>query len=245
VLSLEGEAAAGIKFIRQATDLDDNLQVVLLQRTAEATVNAPDKYLRLGVDGPEELAGGFPLKRDELFTYRSIILGTVEASAFTPEQQRMLEDFVDVRGGGLLALGGPRSFSEGGWAGTPLSEALPVVLDRGSRGPQYPPSELVVKPTRVGASHVDTNHGEGDAAAKWRDLPPVTSLNHCAKQAGDRAPRRGGARPRLGVRVSACGRGKRWRPCRTLAVADALRMDESTFHAAAPGAVARRRCAGS
>jgi hypothetical protein len=125
-------------------------------------VNDTDKYLRLGVDGPEELAGGFPLKREELFTYRGIILGTVEASAFTPEQQRMLEDFVDVRGGGLLALGGPRSFSEGGWAGTPLSEALPVVLDRAARPPVYPPAELKVKPTRVGANHpVNADHRQG------------------------------------------------------------------------------------
>ncbi len=179
ILYLEGEPRPEPKFIRQATDLDDNLQVVLLQRTAEATVNAPDKYLRLGVDGPEELAAGFPVTREELFRYRSIILGTVEASAFTPEQQRMLEDFVDVRGGGLLALGGPRSFSEGGWAGTPLSEALPVVLDRASRGPQYPPAELTVRPTRTGVNHPSTQitDREADAAAKWRDLPPVTSLN--------------------------------------------------------------------
>jgi hypothetical protein len=28
-------------------DLDDNLQVVLLQRTAQATVSAPDKFLRI------------------------------------------------------------------------------------------------------------------------------------------------------------------------------------------------------
>src|SRR4030095_15416655 len=110
----------------------------------------------LGVDNSDELLGGFPTKREDLFAYRGIILGTIEASAFTPEQQRMLEDFVDVRGGGLLALGGPRSFSEGGWAGTPLSEALPVALERGSRGPQSPPSELVVKPTRVGATHPST-----------------------------------------------------------------------------------------
>ena len=104
----------------------------------------------------------------------------MEASAFTPEQQRMLEDFVDVRGGGLLVLGGPRSFSEGGWAGTPLADALPVVLDRGSRGPQYPPAELVVKPDADGRdASVDADHrtGEADAAAKWRDLPPLTSLN--------------------------------------------------------------------
>ena len=179
ILYLEGEPRPEPKFIRQATDLDDNIQVVLLQRTAEATVNTPEKYLRLGVDGPEELAAGFPAERKELFGYRGIILGTVEASAFTPEQQRMLEDFVDVRGGGLIALGGPRSFSEGGWAGTPMADALPVVLDRGSKGPQYPPAELVVRPTRVGANHPSTQITERleDAEAKWRDLPPITSLN--------------------------------------------------------------------
>ncbi len=146
-------------------------------------MTVPDKYLRLGVDGPEELQNGFPATREELFQYRGIILGSVEASAFTPEQQRMLEDFVDVRGGGLLALGGARSFSEGGWAGTPLADALPVVLDRASRGPQYPPAELIVRPTRAGANHPSTqitDAGEDDAA-KWRDLPPLTSLNPLAR----------------------------------------------------------------
>ena len=179
VLYLEGEPRPEPKFVRQATDKDDNLQVVLLQRTAEATVSTPDKFLRLGVDNKDELLGGFPATREELYKYRSIILGTVEASAFTPEQQRMLEDFVDIRGGGLLALGGPRSFSEGGWAGTPLGDALPVVLDRGSRGPQYPPAELLVKPTRTGVTHPSTQiSDQADAALdKWRDLPTVTSLN--------------------------------------------------------------------
>ena len=78
VLYLEGEPRPEPKFIRQATDKDDNLQVVLLQRTAEATVSAPDKYLRLGVDGPEELVGGFPSQREELYRYKAIILGTIE-----------------------------------------------------------------------------------------------------------------------------------------------------------------------
>ena len=179
VLYLEGEPRPEAKFVRQATDKDDNLQVVLLQRTAEANVTSPDKFLRLGVSDKDELLGGFPATREELYKYRSIILGTVEASAFSPEQQRMLEDFVDIRGGGLLALGGPRSFSEGGWAGTPLGDALPVVLDKGSRGPQYPPAELVVKPTRTGVSHPSTQITDKAEAAldKWRDLPTVTSLN--------------------------------------------------------------------
>jgi len=179
ILFLEGEPRPEPKYIRQATDRDDNLQVVLLQRTAEATVSVPDKYLRLGVDGPEELVGGFPTQREDLYKYKAIILGTIEASAFTPEQQRMLEDFVDVRGGGLLALGGPRSFSEGGWAGTPLGDALPVVLDKGSRGAQYPPAELLVKPTRTGAVHPSTQITDqvDTSLEKWRSLPTVTSLN--------------------------------------------------------------------
>jgi len=86
---------------------------------------------------------------------------------------------VDVRGGGLLMLGGPRSFSEGGWAGTPLADALPVVLDRGSRGPQYPPAEIIVHPTVLGANHPSTQIAETEAAAsaKWKDLPALTSLN--------------------------------------------------------------------
>ena len=88
-LAGKGEPRPEAKFIRQATDEDDNLQVVLLQRTAEATVSVPDKYLRLGVDSGEELINGFPATREELFGYRGIILGSVEASAFTPGQQRI------------------------------------------------------------------------------------------------------------------------------------------------------------
>jgi hypothetical protein len=53
------------------------------------------------------------------------------------------------------------------------------VLDRGSRGPQYPPAEIVVRPTLIGANHPSTQITETveGAAAKWRDLPPLTSLN--------------------------------------------------------------------
>lgn len=179
ILYIEGEPRPEAAFIRRATDKDDNLQVVLLQRTAEATVSVPDKFLRLGVESGEELINGFPATREELFGYRGIIIGSIEAAAFTPDQQRMLEDFVDVRGGSLLVLGGGRSFSEGGWAGTPLSDALPVVLDPGSRGPQYPPAELVVRVPQSAAHHPATQITDKaeDAPAKWRDLPPLTSLN--------------------------------------------------------------------
>jgi uncharacterized membrane protein len=179
ILYLEGEPRPEPKFVRLATDADDNLRIALLQRTALATSSMPDKFLRINVESGEELRDGFPATRAELFKYRGIILGTVEASAFSPEQQRMLEDFVDVRGGGLVMLGGPRSFAEGGWAGTPLSNALPVVLDRGAREPIYPPTEIVVRPTPAGSAHPSTQIAETAAAtaAKWKALPPLTMVN--------------------------------------------------------------------
>ena len=103
VLYMEGEPRFEAKFVRRAVTDDPNLAVTILQRTAE------DKYLRLDVGSPDEVVGGFPKTRDELFGYRAIILGSVEAASFTPDQLRMLADFVSKRGGGLLMLGGRRS----------------------------------------------------------------------------------------------------------------------------------------
>ena len=117
ILYYEGEPRFEMKFARQAIEDDPNLELVTLQRTAE------NKYLRLDVDAAGvELAAGFPKTREELFAYRGIVLGSVEASAFTADQLRMISEFVDVRGGGLLVLGGARAFAEGGYAGTPIAE---------------------------------------------------------------------------------------------------------------------------
>ena len=54
----------------------------MLQRTAD------NKYLRLGVDNADELVGGFPKTREELFAYRGLVLGSIEAGAFTGDQLR-------------------------------------------------------------------------------------------------------------------------------------------------------------
>jgi uncharacterized membrane protein len=188
ILMIEGEPRPEPKFIWLATEEDENVRVAWVQRTAEATVNAPTKWYRRGMTTAEELQDGFPLSRAELFTFRAIILGSLEASALTPEQQRMLEDFVDIRGGSLLVLGGLRSFSEGGWAGTPLSDALPVRLDPARARPLEPPLELVVRPTRLGQSHpaAQITDAPDTAAAKWKEMPPLTAVN--AVSVGDVKP---------------------------------------------------------
>jgi uncharacterized membrane protein len=170
VLYYEGEPRPEMKFIMRGIEDDKNLSVVVLQRTAE------NKYYRLGVVRADELVGGFPKTREELFAYRALILGSVEAASFTPEQLRMIADFVNTRGGGLLMLGGRRAFAEGGWGGTPVGEVLPVVIENGNA--KYF-SWLSAHPTRAGTSFPVTQLAGTEAAstAKWNDLPNISTVN--------------------------------------------------------------------
>jgi uncharacterized membrane protein len=171
VLYFEGEPRFEMKFTRRALEDEENIELVILQRTAE------NKFYRFGLTNPDELITGFPDTREELFSYRSLILGSIEAAAFSPEQLRMLADFVSIRGGTLLMLGGRRSFAEGGWAGTPVGDVLPVVLDDAPQPSHF--EELSVRPTRAGTTFPVTQiaESESDSAAKWDEMPQVSTVN--------------------------------------------------------------------
>jgi uncharacterized membrane protein len=170
ILYYEGEPRPEMKFARRAIADDPNLQLVTLQRTAE------NKHLRLDIDASGvELAAGFPKTREELFAYRGLVLGSIEASAFTGDQLRMIAEFVDVRGGGLLLLGGPRAFAEGGYAGTPLADVMPVLLDRAGGALAH----VKVHPTRAGQAHAVTQIGDTEESSteRWKTMPPLTTVN--------------------------------------------------------------------
>lgn len=175
ILYIEGEPRYEARFVRAAVAADTNIQLVTLQRTAE------DKFLRLDVDNGEQLVAGFPKTPGELFAYRAVVLGSIEASFFTQAQMKMLVDFVSVRGGGLLFLGGRRSFAEGGYSGTPLSDVMPVSIE----GPPVPDSltffaELKAEVTRSGRSSAVTQIAPTAAKSdeRWRTLPNVTTVNY-------------------------------------------------------------------
>ena len=109
-----------------------------------------------------------------------MILGSIEANYFTPDQLRMISDFVNHRGGGLLMLGSHRSFSEGGYAGTPVADVLPVKLDPNESDVDDSFfSEDRVEPTRAGETHPATQiaESEQDSTQRWSALPPVTVVN--------------------------------------------------------------------
>ena len=175
ILYYEGEPRYEGKFIIENVDDDKNLNPVWLVRTAE------NKYYRRNVTTPDEVVGGFPKTREELFAYRALVLGSVEAASFTPDQLRMIADFVNKRGGGLLMLGGLRSFAEGGWAGTPVGEVLPVELenDNGRKSERYFSGMFGVRPTKAGEISPVTQIAESEArsAERWNEMPEVSAVN--------------------------------------------------------------------
>lgn len=170
ILYVEGEPRPEFAFLRRAVADDSGLQLVGLLRTAKG------KYLRLGVDDSLELVAGFPTTRAELFQYRALVLGSVEAGFFTGDQLRMIADFVSQRGGGLLALGGPAALGEGGFAGTPVADVLPVMLT--SSEPDSAAREVALHLTPAGATFPGLVLGAGEQpASRFDSLPRLTTVN--------------------------------------------------------------------
>src|SRR4029079_15249490 len=68
-------------------------------------------------------------------------------------------------------------FAEGGWGGTPVGEVLPVVLDNANN--KYFSELFQAKPTRAGAGFpvLQIAGDEKASAAKWNDMPEVSSVN--------------------------------------------------------------------
>ncbi len=173
ILYVEGGIRPEFAFLRRAAQSDSNLQVVGLQRTAK------DKYLRLGVDDSLELINGFPTTRAELFRYRALILGSIEAAAFSADQLRMIGEYVSDRGGSLLALGGRAALGEGAFEGTALADALPVTFINRTADSAESPIELQIRPTPAGFGNAALLLAEQPEAnqSRWDSLPALTSVN--------------------------------------------------------------------
>jgi hypothetical protein len=76
-----------------------------------------------------------------------------------------------------MMIGGRRAFSEGGYQGTPVADALPVVL--APKAPEGTLLRLQVRPTPSGVGHAVTQLAktEQESADRWEELPEVTSVN--------------------------------------------------------------------
>jgi len=125
VLYLEGEPRWEYKFMRRAADGDRSLRIVSAMRAT------PNRFYRQGVKSGDELKNGLPETEAELDSYDAVILGSIEAAAFSHDQHEWLKDYVDRRGGSLLLLAGRDGMGDGGWGRVPLQALLPARLPGG------------------------------------------------------------------------------------------------------------------
>jgi uncharacterized membrane protein len=172
ILYMEGEPRWDYKFLRRAVEDDKNIALYSIVRTTQNknyTQTPDDKHPELKQAFP------FPTKVEDLFDFQGLILGSIEASYFTPQQQELIHQFVDRRGGGLLFLGGRSALADGGYDRPPFDDLLPVRLPnhkgtfhREHASPELTPSGRDSLITRI-EENPDAN------VARWKKLPYMLS----------------------------------------------------------------------
>lgn len=181
IFFFEGEPRDESKFLRRAVQFDENLHVVSMTR------QAANKFYGINFDENTKRFDGFPTRREDLFEYQGVILGSMEASFFTHDQMRMLVDFAVQRGGGVLLLGARRSFSEGGFLGTPLAELSPLVLYEvePASGDGRPPliHDLQMELTAQGRAHpaMLLRDDRSESNELWPTLPRLSAYQRATE----------------------------------------------------------------
>jgi Ca-activated chloride channel family protein len=89
----------------------------------------PDALRAQGLGVVPMRPDALPAAAAEYRTVAAVILDDVSALSLSRPQQEAIRDFVGALGGGLVVVGGPHSFGVGGYARTPLEDALPVSMD--------------------------------------------------------------------------------------------------------------------
>ena len=183
ILALAGAPGYEFSFLSRALGRDPGLEFDSIVRKGQNESGQPTFLVQAGGGRASALTSGFPSSREALYAYDALIVANVEGDALAKAQLSMAAEFVSVRGGGLLVLGG-RSFATRGLIGTPLEEALPVELsDRrgglpraGGDGEGAPTPNAVVL-TAEGESHPAMRLGQtaDETRKRWAALPALAA----------------------------------------------------------------------
>jgi uncharacterized membrane protein len=177
LLYLEGEPRWEFKFLRRAVEDDKYIDLFSILRTAQNKLYRQEqKDGKQGLTNTNELKDGFPSTVEELFGFDGIIFGSVDAPYLTKNQQEMVKQFVDRRGGGVLFLGGKDSLSDGGWAKSVDADILPTVLP--DRKNTYSFVGADVELTPAGQDSLITRIEEDPIknVERWKKLPYIRTF---------------------------------------------------------------------
>lgn len=177
VLYVEGTLRPEYKYLRRVLAADPNVKLISLVRLSE------NRFLAQGdIDGQRLL--DLPRSDGDFALFDVLILGDLDRTFLSREQMEKVRRFVND-GKALLMLGGRNSFGPGGYEGTPVGAALPVVC-----GPRSQPQEttaFVPQLTAAGlASPVFAGLADYFHTPARKPLKPLPELLGCVSLTGPR-----------------------------------------------------------
>jgi len=181
VLQVAGAPSWDVRALRRMLKQNPNVDLIsfFILRTHDDLQLASQDEMSL-IPFPTRELFGQELPSFDVIVLQNFDYGPYQMGAYLENMRQYVED-----GGGLIMLGGDRSFSSGLYAGTPVAKALPVQLL-----PNSTPIEQVVDTqlfapslTEEGKAHPVTalRYEPGDNARLWKKLPELEGINLVAR----------------------------------------------------------------
>lgn len=119
-------------------------RVLVLDGHPGAGANLAAALRASGVDAGEQAAELAPHDAAGISQYQAVALVDVAAAQLGNDRMAALQQATRDLGVGLAAFGGPDTFGPGGFAGTPLEQALPVYMQISNRSAKPPVAVVLV-----------------------------------------------------------------------------------------------------
>lgn len=182
LLYIDNFPRAEVKHIKQSIDRDPNLSVTFLNRMPGGSWLVQGKNL---LEKPEL---GFPAEIGELLKYDVLILGSISRGYFSAgdrfEERKLtnIARFVSGRGGGMVVLGGHRSFGHGKFENSPLDPLLPFEIYKQGLE-EFQAAEIKAELTALGRYHpvVQLANSVEENLKTWQELPSLQGCNVVGK----------------------------------------------------------------
>ncbi|MDP7420747.1 MAG: vWA domain-containing protein, partial [bacterium] len=180
LLIISNHLSWDFSFLKRALAEDPNIDVRGLVKFPET--EATPRLLSLKGEVQEKLIrwpeAGLIFKNIDI-----VVLHGIPAAELPPDYTEQIISIVGKEGVSLILLGGPSSFSSGGYQHSKLSDLIPVVL---FEAPDYRPESFIPKPTTAGLFHPVTTLVESATMNRliWSDFPALLGFNlsHAVKK---------------------------------------------------------------
>ena len=123
----------------------------------------------------------FPATKDELFKYDLIIIGDVDAKAFSQQQMDFLQEFVSKFGGAVVFLAG-QQYNPATYAGTPFAKMLPVEVESSAIARDNDrPTTLALTSQGRNSPMLKFSPDEKENAEIWQNFPQIQWISRVSR----------------------------------------------------------------